>query len=84
MTMSDHIFWKNKEFAEETRSANMAIAAFVKVRTAKIQIKYIIQLDAELDIYVHLFCVWCVLLMHLKLDSVLVRVESLPFHNGLL
>ncbi|XP_067306119.1 dedicator of cytokinesis protein 10 isoform X5 [Pseudorasbora parva] len=30
MTMSDHIFWKNKEFAEETRSANMAIAAFVK------------------------------------------------------
>uniref|UniRef100_A0A673I7Z0 Dedicator of cytokinesis 10 n=1 Tax=Sinocyclocheilus rhinocerous TaxID=307959 RepID=A0A673I7Z0_9TELE len=30
MTMSDHIFWKNKELAEETRSANMAIAAFVK------------------------------------------------------
>ncbi|XP_056126721.1 dedicator of cytokinesis protein 10 isoform X2 [Rhinichthys klamathensis goyatoka] len=30
MTMSDHIFWKNKEFAEETRSANIAIAAFVK------------------------------------------------------
>ncbi|XP_077063674.1 dedicator of cytokinesis protein 10 isoform X2 [Siphateles boraxobius] len=30
MTMSDHIFWKNKEFAEETRCANMAIAAFVK------------------------------------------------------
>ncbi|XDV31786.1 hypothetical protein PO909_002743 [Leuciscus waleckii] len=30
MTMSDHIFWKHKEFAEETRSANMAIAAFVK------------------------------------------------------
>ncbi|XP_051718055.1 dedicator of cytokinesis protein 10 isoform X3 [Ctenopharyngodon idella] len=30
MTMSDHIYWKNKEFAEETRSANMAIAAFVK------------------------------------------------------
>lgn len=48
MTMSDHIFWKHKEFAEETRSANMAIAAFVKVRTAKIQIKYMIQLDAEL------------------------------------
>uniref|UniRef100_A0A8C1NYJ9 Dedicator of cytokinesis 10 n=1 Tax=Cyprinus carpio TaxID=7962 RepID=A0A8C1NYJ9_CYPCA len=32
MTMSDHIFWKSKELAEETRSANMAIAAFVKVR----------------------------------------------------
>ncbi|XP_051965596.1 dedicator of cytokinesis protein 10 isoform X3 [Xyrauchen texanus] len=30
MTMSDHIFWKNKDLAEETRSANMAIAAFVK------------------------------------------------------
>uniref|UniRef100_A0A8C2HI05 Dedicator of cytokinesis 10 n=1 Tax=Cyprinus carpio TaxID=7962 RepID=A0A8C2HI05_CYPCA len=30
MTMSDHIFWKSKELAEETRSANMAIAAFVK------------------------------------------------------
>ncbi|XP_067221956.1 dedicator of cytokinesis protein 10 isoform X1 [Chanodichthys erythropterus] len=30
MTMSDHIYWKNKEFAEETRSANIAIAAFVK------------------------------------------------------
>uniref|UniRef100_A0A8C2JC95 Dedicator of cytokinesis 10 n=1 Tax=Cyprinus carpio TaxID=7962 RepID=A0A8C2JC95_CYPCA len=32
MTMSDHIYWKSKEMAEETRSANMAIAAFVKVR----------------------------------------------------
>ncbi|KAL1260136.1 hypothetical protein QQF64_007963, partial [Cirrhinus molitorella] len=30
MTMSDHIFWKNKELAEETRCANMAIAAFMK------------------------------------------------------
>ncbi|XP_043114580.1 dedicator of cytokinesis protein 10 isoform X7 [Puntigrus tetrazona] len=30
MTMSDHIYWKNKEMAEETRSANMAIAGFVK------------------------------------------------------
>uniref|UniRef100_A0A9J7ZTL4 Dedicator of cytokinesis 10 n=1 Tax=Cyprinus carpio carpio TaxID=630221 RepID=A0A9J7ZTL4_CYPCA len=30
MTMSDHIYWKSKEMAEETRSANMAIAAFVK------------------------------------------------------
>uniref|UniRef100_A0A4W5LFS5 Dedicator of cytokinesis 10 n=1 Tax=Hucho hucho TaxID=62062 RepID=A0A4W5LFS5_9TELE len=30
MTMSDHIFWKNKELAEETRSANVAVAAFVK------------------------------------------------------
>nr|XP_021321972.1 dedicator of cytokinesis protein 10 isoform X2 [Danio rerio] len=30
MTMSDHIYWKNKELAEETRSANMAIAFFVK------------------------------------------------------
>ncbi|KTG25066.1 hypothetical protein cypCar_00017630, partial [Cyprinus carpio] len=33
MTMSDHIYWKSKEMAEETRSANMAIAAFVKVRS---------------------------------------------------
>uniref|UniRef100_A0A8C7FX29 Dedicator of cytokinesis 10 n=1 Tax=Oncorhynchus kisutch TaxID=8019 RepID=A0A8C7FX29_ONCKI len=31
MTVSDHIFWKNKELAEETRSANLAVAAFVKV-----------------------------------------------------
>ncbi|XP_052471934.1 dedicator of cytokinesis protein 10 isoform X1 [Carassius gibelio] len=30
MTMSDHIYWKSKEMAEETRSANMAIASFVK------------------------------------------------------
>lgn len=30
MTMSDHIFWKNKDLAEETHRANMAIAAFVK------------------------------------------------------
>ncbi|XP_056612154.1 dedicator of cytokinesis protein 10 isoform X2 [Triplophysa dalaica] len=30
MSMSDHIFWKNKDLAEETRRANMAIAAFVK------------------------------------------------------
>ncbi|XP_065137880.1 dedicator of cytokinesis protein 10 isoform X6 [Paramisgurnus dabryanus] len=30
MTMSDHIYWKNKELPEETRSANMAIAAFLK------------------------------------------------------
>uniref|UniRef100_A0A8C7GHM4 Dedicator of cytokinesis 10 n=1 Tax=Oncorhynchus kisutch TaxID=8019 RepID=A0A8C7GHM4_ONCKI len=30
MTVSDHIFWKNKELAEETRSANLAVAAFVK------------------------------------------------------
>ncbi|XP_058489486.1 dedicator of cytokinesis protein 10 isoform X4 [Solea solea] len=29
-TMSEHIFWKNKELAEETRSANLAVAAFVK------------------------------------------------------
>uniref|UniRef100_A0A3B1IL37 Dedicator of cytokinesis 10 n=1 Tax=Astyanax mexicanus TaxID=7994 RepID=A0A3B1IL37_ASTMX len=30
MTMSDHIFWKCKELPEETRSANQAVAAFVK------------------------------------------------------
>ncbi|XP_030634557.1 dedicator of cytokinesis protein 10 [Chanos chanos] len=30
MTVSDHIFWKNKELQEETRSANQAVAAFVK------------------------------------------------------
>ncbi|XP_068567134.1 dedicator of cytokinesis protein 10 isoform X7 [Cebidichthys violaceus] len=29
-TVSEHIFWKNKELAEETRSANLAVAAFVK------------------------------------------------------
>lgn len=31
-TVSEHIFWKNKEMPEETRSANLAVAAFVKVR----------------------------------------------------
>lgn len=31
-TVSEHIFWKNKEMQEETRSANLAVAAFVKVR----------------------------------------------------
>ncbi|XP_066508092.1 dedicator of cytokinesis protein 10-like [Hoplias malabaricus] len=30
MTVSDHIFWKSKELPEETRSANQAVAAFVK------------------------------------------------------
>uniref|UniRef100_A0A8C9TDJ3 Dedicator of cytokinesis 10 n=1 Tax=Scleropages formosus TaxID=113540 RepID=A0A8C9TDJ3_SCLFO len=30
MTASDHVFWKNKEMLEETRSANLAIASFVK------------------------------------------------------
>ncbi|XP_046891317.1 dedicator of cytokinesis protein 10 isoform X2 [Hypomesus transpacificus] len=30
MTVSDHVFWKNKDLAEETRSANLAVAAFVK------------------------------------------------------
>ncbi|XP_031717087.1 dedicator of cytokinesis protein 10 isoform X4 [Anarrhichthys ocellatus] len=29
-TVSEHIFWKNKELPEETRSANLAVAAFVK------------------------------------------------------
>uniref|UniRef100_A0A3Q3LQD9 Dedicator of cytokinesis 10 n=1 Tax=Mastacembelus armatus TaxID=205130 RepID=A0A3Q3LQD9_9TELE len=29
-TVSEHIFYKNKEMAEETRSANLAVAAFVK------------------------------------------------------
>uniref|UniRef100_A0A667XW39 Dedicator of cytokinesis 10 n=1 Tax=Myripristis murdjan TaxID=586833 RepID=A0A667XW39_9TELE len=29
-TVSDHVFWKNKDLAEETRSANLAVAAFVK------------------------------------------------------
>ncbi|MFT7803755.1 dedicator of cytokinesis protein 10 isoform X2 [Arapaima gigas] len=30
MTASDHVFWKSKEMLEETRSANLAIASFVK------------------------------------------------------
>lgn len=30
-TVSEHIFWKHKDLAEETRSANLAVAAFVKV-----------------------------------------------------
>lgn len=30
-TVSEHIFWKNKDLQEETRSANLAVAAFVKV-----------------------------------------------------
>lgn len=30
-TVSEHIFWKYKDMAEETRSANVAVAAFVKV-----------------------------------------------------
>uniref|UniRef100_A0A673ATT3 Dedicator of cytokinesis 10 n=1 Tax=Sphaeramia orbicularis TaxID=375764 RepID=A0A673ATT3_9TELE len=34
-TVSEHIFWKNKDLAEETRSANLAVAAFVKVRKCK-------------------------------------------------
>ncbi|XP_077467386.1 dedicator of cytokinesis protein 10 isoform X2 [Stigmatopora argus] len=29
-TVSDHIFWKNKDLAEESRSANSAVAVFVK------------------------------------------------------
>ncbi|KAM9734243.1 dedicator of cytokinesis protein 10 isoform 7-T7 [Menidia menidia] len=29
-TVSEHIFWKYKELGEETRSANLAVAAFVK------------------------------------------------------
>ncbi|XP_061575353.1 dedicator of cytokinesis protein 10 isoform X8 [Cololabis saira] len=29
-TVSEHIFWKYKDLAEETRSANFAVAAFVK------------------------------------------------------
>ncbi|XP_062417152.1 dedicator of cytokinesis protein 10 isoform X7 [Pungitius pungitius] len=29
-TVSEHIFWKNKELPEETRNANLAVAAFVK------------------------------------------------------
>uniref|UniRef100_A0A3P8W727 Dedicator of cytokinesis 10 n=1 Tax=Cynoglossus semilaevis TaxID=244447 RepID=A0A3P8W727_CYNSE len=29
-TVSEHIFWKNKELPEESRSANLAVAAFVK------------------------------------------------------
>lgn len=31
MTMSDHVFWKSKDMPDETRCANQAIAAFVKV-----------------------------------------------------
>lgn len=30
-TVSEHVFWKNKDLQEETRSANLAVAAFVKV-----------------------------------------------------
>uniref|UniRef100_A0A3B3RRE5 Dedicator of cytokinesis 10 n=1 Tax=Paramormyrops kingsleyae TaxID=1676925 RepID=A0A3B3RRE5_9TELE len=30
MNVSDHIFWKNRDLPEETRSANLAIANFVK------------------------------------------------------
>ncbi|XP_058890349.1 dedicator of cytokinesis protein 10-like isoform X11 [Acipenser ruthenus] len=30
MNVSDHVFWKNKEFQEETRNANLAVAMFVK------------------------------------------------------
>ncbi|XP_039612130.1 dedicator of cytokinesis protein 10 isoform X5 [Polypterus senegalus] len=30
MSMSDHIYWKNKELPEETRNANLAVAMFVK------------------------------------------------------
>ncbi|KAJ3589971.1 hypothetical protein NHX12_007928, partial [Muraenolepis orangiensis] len=29
-TVSDHVFWKHKELPEETRSATLAVAAFVK------------------------------------------------------
>ncbi|XP_028319594.1 dedicator of cytokinesis protein 10 isoform X4 [Gouania willdenowi] len=29
-TVSEHIFWKNKDLADETRSANSAVASFVK------------------------------------------------------
>uniref|UniRef100_H3CQQ7 Dedicator of cytokinesis 10 n=1 Tax=Tetraodon nigroviridis TaxID=99883 RepID=H3CQQ7_TETNG len=29
-TVSEHIFWKNKDLAEETRSANLGVAAFFK------------------------------------------------------
>lgn len=34
-TVSEHIFWKNKDLSEETRSANLAVAAFVKVQAHK-------------------------------------------------
>lgn len=37
-TVSEHIFWKNKELAEESRSANLAVAAFVKVGDYKLSI----------------------------------------------
>lgn len=41
MTMSDHIFWKSKELPEETRSANQAVAAFVKVSVrAFLELRY--------------------------------------------
>ncbi|XP_066565426.1 dedicator of cytokinesis protein 10 isoform X3 [Amia ocellicauda] len=30
MTISDHVYWKNKDFLEETRNANLAVATFVK------------------------------------------------------
>ncbi|KAJ8388689.1 hypothetical protein AAFF_G00130980 [Aldrovandia affinis] len=30
MTVSDHVYWKNKDLLDETRSANLAVAGFVK------------------------------------------------------
>lgn len=35
-TVSEHIFWKHKELQEEARSANLAVAAFVKVRLVRV------------------------------------------------
>lgn len=37
-TVSEHIFWKNKDLAEETRSANLAVAAFVKVGAKRLMV----------------------------------------------
>lgn len=37
-TVSEHIFWKNKDLAEETRSANLAVAAFVKVGAKRLRV----------------------------------------------
>lgn len=48
-TVSEHIFWKNKELPEETRSANLAVAAFVKVREKK---KYSLCYNVKGNFYV--------------------------------
>ncbi|MEQ2157645.1 hypothetical protein GOODEAATRI_003794, partial [Goodea atripinnis] len=40
-TVSEHIFWKYKDLGEETRSANSAVASFVKEKQARIASLYL-------------------------------------------